>query len=93
MLYKIVAVTERVVVDTFNLEIEADDPEEAQDIAYEVMSSFPNSTLSVNRLLRVHTEPERTTSIAIEFQRDELEEEGEFVEEVFNGDGNNDEPA
>ena len=91
MLYKLVAVIERTVVDTYNLEIEADDPEEAQDVAYEVMSTHPDADIVVNRLLRVHTEPERPVSIAIEFQRDELSNEGDLVEEVFNDDG--DEPA
>lgn len=89
--FKLVAVIERTVVDTFNLEIEAEDPEEAQDVAYEIMSNYPYSELSADRLIRVKTDPERPFSIAIEFQREELEQEAKRAEEVFDNDGD-DEP-
>jgi hypothetical protein len=88
MEYKIVGILERNAVDTFNLTIEAEDPEEAQDVAYEVLSNYPNSEIPVKKLLRVHTAPERPTSIVIEFQRDELE----TAEEVFS-DGDDPERA
>lgn len=88
-IYKLVSVIERTLIDTFNLEVEAGDAEEAQDVAYEVMSSYPYSDIPLNKLLRVKSEAERPFSIAIEFQREELEQEQEAAEEVFS-DGDED---
>lgn len=89
--FKLVAVIERTVVDTFNLEVTTEDAEEAQDLAYEIMSNYPYTDLVADKMLRVSTEPERPFSIAIEFQREELQEEQKQAEEVFDG-NDDDEP-
>jgi len=88
--FKIIGAVERNVVDTFNLEVEAEDPEEAQDIAYEILSNLPTIEYPIKKFLRVQTVPERPISIAIEFQREEFEEEAEVAEEVFSNDDNDD---
>jgi hypothetical protein len=81
--FKLVGVIERNVVDTYNIELTAEDAEEAQDLAYEVLSNLPYTDLVVEKLLRVNTQPERAHSIALEFQREELNEDQETAEEVF----------
>ena len=83
MLYKLVGVVERKVYETIKLEVEASNPEDAQDLAYEVLSEYPNSNLVVNRLLRVNIIGERPTGVALEFQRDE-------AEQVFEGNNDDD---
>lgn len=85
MLYKLVGVVQRQVIDTVKIEVEADNSEEAQDLAYEVLSEYPESELVVKRLLRISTVSERPTGIALEFERSETEQV--FEEDNDDGDG------
>lgn len=82
MIYKLKGITERKVFDNFSVEVEAADPGEAQDLAYEILSDYPNSELVANRLLRVDTSSGPVASIALEFVKSD-------AEEIFD-EGNND---
>ena len=86
--FKLIGVIRHEVSDTFLLEVEADNPEEAQDVAYEVLSEYPNSVLSVKQLLKVGSEYSSPDAIHLEFQRDEVEQ----VFEEENDDGDDDGP-
>lgn len=86
MIYRLAAVTERTVHDAFGIEVEADDPQEAQDLAYEVLSDYPNSELVLNRLLKVDTQPGPIVSITLEFVKDDVEAVFEGNDDDDNGD-------
>lgn len=82
--YEMVGVIQRVVVETFTAEVEAENPGEAQDLLYEVLSDYPNSEFKVTKLLKVREEGEVPVSIAIEFQEEELADpRSEITETVF----------
>lgn len=85
MIYKLQGIVQRNVSDFFNIEVEAGDPTEAQDLAYEVLSDYPYSELVVNRLLRVDSESGPPLSIALEFVKDDAE----LVFEESNDDDDN----
>lgn len=69
---------ERTVREVFSAEVEASDPEEAQDMLYEVLAEYPNSSFDVDRLLKVSEIGSRPTTIAIEL-------DGTATERVFDG--------
>lgn len=74
MLYPVIGTIVREVKETIELVIEADDPEEAQDIAYEVLSEYPINSIPVERLRVLQRIGSSPTGIALEFQRTEQEE-------------------
>lgn len=79
MLHKLIGVVSHNVVDTYQLEVEANTPEEAMDVAYEVLSE-EGSPLVLNKKLRIATSVEPANSVALEFEKTE-------TEEVFEDDG------
>lgn len=70
-MYEIVVNVKRVVEETYKLKVEAQDPEEAQDIAYDFFVEFPNGTVPPERCLKVREDTMKTEIIEIEFERDE----------------------
>lgn len=75
MIFEMIGQIERVVTDTFKAEVEADNPEEARDLLYEVLSDYPNSPLALRRLLKVDEENTAIAGISIDFADDEDEDE------------------
>ena len=71
MIFDMIGTIERVVTETFKAEVEAESPEEAQDLLYEVLSTYPNSELQVNRLLKVSEEGIGMAGISIAFADEE----------------------
>ena len=51
MLYKMEAILTRTVQERFRVDIEASSRDEALDLAYSVLEDYPDSDLTVNRLL------------------------------------------
>lgn len=51
MLYKADGVISRTVEEKYYIEIEANDPDEAKDVAYAILSEFPNAEFDAKRLL------------------------------------------
>lgn len=92
MVYEMIGVIERTVVESFTADIEADSPSEAQDLFYEVLSEYPDSPYHVKRLLKVGEASSRPTSIAIEFARDELAPPEDDIDVVFS-EGDNDDDS
>ena len=74
MKYELVGVVQRIVTESYMIEVEAEDPEEAQDVTYEVLSDYPNSEMKVDRLLKIDAVYESPTSIGLSFKREESEE-------------------
>lgn len=84
-LFKLIGVVSHNVVDTYQLEVEANSSEEAMDVAYEVLSE-DGSPLVLTKKLRIATEAEPANSVALNFERTE-------TEEVFEDDGDGPEYA
>ena len=53
MIYEFEVDTTRQVKESFEIAVEANDLEEAQDLVFETMSDWPDSDLVLNRVLRV----------------------------------------
>ena len=80
MIYKLIGKIDRVVTSTFEAHVKASSAEEAQDVLYEVLSDYPNSEFSCQRLLKTEEECGGIAGISIEF--DDLEDvEHEFDDE------------
>lgn len=71
MIFDMTGTIERIVTETFKAEVEADTPEEARDLLYEVLSDYPNSELSVTKLLKVNEESTAMSGISISFAEEE----------------------
>lgn len=82
--YKLDVTLTRTVVERYSVEVDANDPEEAQDIAYDYMSEYPNSTGAIRpeKLLKV-TENNVSTHV------DDVSFVRSSIEKIF---GDNDEP-
>lgn len=72
--FKLVGVIQRPVIETFDVEITANDVSEAQDLLYEILSDYPDSELVANRMLCVNREGSRPISIVVEVRETEAEE-------------------
>lgn len=76
--YTLLGAIVREVNETIEVVIEAEDPVEAQDIAYELLSEYPHSDFVADRLRVISRNGSRPTGIAIEFKT--------VQEEVFDDD-------
>lgn len=86
-MYTVVATIQRLVEETYVVEIEAPDPSEALDIVYEHFSEFPNSELDVKTRRRISEETKNSTVIDIEHEREEANDVGERIFEDDNDAG------
>lgn len=88
--YALIGTIVREVKETILLEIEADDPDEAQDVAYDILSEYPSSEFVAKRLRIVQRASARPTGVALEFQQlPEEHDQQEEVEEVFSANDDN----
>ena len=73
--YKLIGEIVREVTETIELEIEADDPEEAKDVAFEILSDYPNSDLVATRMRVIRRVNNYNPAVdSLEFVRTEQEE-------------------
>lgn len=82
MRYKMVVNLDRNVVEQYTIEVEAPDPEEAQDIAYNFFIDFPDASIPINRMIRNKQDTTSSEVIDITFER-----EVDVADKVFNDDG------
>ena len=78
-MYTIMVEVQRLVTEVWELGIEAEDPTEALDLAYEHMSEFPDSELEVKTRRRVEEVTKDCTVMDVEHKREEANDVGERV--------------
>ncbi len=78
MQYELVVDVERTITEQYNVTVSAEDEEEALDLAHEYFSEYPNSTFSMDRLLKTREATENREVRCIEFKKVGLVQDGVF---------------
>lgn len=85
--FEMIVNLDRNVAETYQITVEANDPEEAQDIAYNFFVDFPDGTIPVKTMVRTRQATTSSEIVDLTFMR-----EDDVADKVFNDDGT-DEPA
>lgn len=83
MKYDLMVTVDRLVTENYKVTVTADSPEEAEDLAFEYFSEYPNGELTPDSNLKVSEETNHVSIVNIEF----VEEEN-TASKVFNDDDN-----
>lgn len=78
-MYDMIVTVNRSVIERYKIKVSADDPEEAQDIAYDYFSAYPDGTVPPDSCLKIMDDTFSCSVEAIEFVETE-------TPEVFNDD-------
>lgn len=74
MIYELTATTTREIEETFTVVVDADDPEEALDIAYHAVTEYPDTSITVKKLLRTHVHSNEPDDVDLKFKREPIGE-------------------
>lgn len=70
MIYKLTVDVSRNVVEQYTITVEATDPEEAQDLAYEYFVDYPKGQDFLKTRMRTKEDTTSTEVLSVEFERE-----------------------